>query len=204
MNPLVKLFANASLVDILNLFLLNPETEFYQSDIAKKTNKALMQVQRTLKILKEIGLISSVQKGRMVYYRAVRSHPAFKDLKHLFLKSVSLGESVRQALTPFGNKILSAFIFGSVAKGNESLDSDIDLFIIADLTLFELVKALSPLSKNLKRELNPTIFKQSEFQERILKKDHFLLQVIASPKLWIIGNEKKFKQLVKRRNNQTS
>jgi len=93
MDPLVKLFANPSLVEILNLFLLNPEEEFYQSDIAKKTNKALMQVQRPLKTLKEIGLISSVQRGRMVYYQAVRTHPAFEDLKRLFLKTLSLGES---------------------------------------------------------------------------------------------------------------
>jgi len=204
MNPLIKLFANPSLVEILSLFLLNPQEEFYQSDIAKKTNKALMQVQRSLKILKEIGLISLTRRGRMIYYQAVKTHPAFEDLKHLFLKTLSLGESVRQALRPLNDKIHSAFIFGSVAKDEESLDSDIDLCIIADLTLRELVKVLSPLSKKLKRELNPVIFKQSEFQKRILGKDHFLIEVIASPKLWIIGNENELKQLVKRRKTKAS
>ncbi len=204
MDPIVKLFATPSLVEILNLFLLNPEEEFYQSDIVKKTNKALMQVQRALKTLKEIGLISSIQHDRMVYYRAVRSHPAFEDLKHLFLKTLSLGESVRQALRPFNDKIHSAFIFGSVAKGNESLDSDLDLCLIADLTLLELAKALGPLSRKLKRELNPVIFKRSEFQKRILEKDHFLIEVVAAPKLWIIGNEDEFKQLVKRRKTKAS
>lgn len=204
MDPLVKLFANPSLVEILNLFLLNPEEEFYQSDIAKKTNKALMQVQRSLKILKEIGLISSIQRGRMVYYRAVRTHPAFEDLKRLFLKTLSLGESIRQALRPFCDKIHSAFIFGSVAKGDESLDSDIDLFIIADLTLRELSKALSPLSKKFRRELNPVIFNQSEFQKKISKKDHFLIEVMGTPKLWIIGNENDLKQLAKRRKTKAS
>ena len=49
MDSIVKLFANPSLVEILTLFLLNPEEEFYQSDIVKKTHKALMQVQRALK-----------------------------------------------------------------------------------------------------------------------------------------------------------
>ena len=204
MDSIVKLFANPSLVEILTLFLLNPEDEFYQSDIVKKTNKALMQVQRALKTLKGIGLISSIPHGRMIYYRAVRSHPAFEDLKHLFLKTLSLGESVRQALRPFSDKIHSTFIFGSVAKGNESLDSDIDLFIIADLTLRELSKALSPLSKKLHRELNPVIFKRSEFQKRISGKDHFLIEVMSAPKLWIIGNENELKQLVKRRKIKTS
>lgn len=204
MNPLIKLFANPSLVEVLNLFLLNPEEEFYQSDIAKKTDKALMQVQRALKILKEIGLISSKQRGRMVYYKAIRSHPAFDDLKNLFLKTIALGESIRQALTPLSKKICSAFIFGSVAKGSESLDSDIDLFIIADFTLRELSKALSPLSKKLRRELNPVIFNSQEFQKRISEKDHFLLEIISAPKLWIIGNENELKQLVKGRKAKAS
>ena len=56
---------------------------------------------------------------------------------------------------PFHNKINAAFIFGSIARGDESTDSDIDLFIIADLTLRELSKALGPLSKELQRKSNP-------------------------------------------------
>ncbi len=199
MDPILKLFANPTLVKILSLFLVNPEEEFYQADIAKKTDKALMQVQRGLKILKEIGLISSIQRGRMVYYKAVRTHPVFEDLKKLFLKTIALGEGIHQALAPFQKKINLVFIFGSVAKGDESVDSDIDLFIIGDLTLRELSKSLIPLSKRLQRELNPVVFGQSEFQKRISEKDHFLIEVINSPKLWIIGNEHEFKQMVKRR-----
>ena len=204
MNGIVKLFATPTLAEILSLFLLNPQEEFYQSDIAKKTEKALMQVQRALKTLKEVGLISSVQHGRMVYYKVVRNHPAFEDLKSLFLKTISLGEGVRQALMPFQDKISFAFIFGSVARGDESFDSDIDLFIIADLTLRELSKALGPLSKGLRRELNPVLFGTDEYRKRISQKDHFLLKVLSSPKLWIIGNENNLKQLVKGRQAKSS
>jgi uncharacterized protein len=204
MNPILKLFANPTLAETLSLFLLNPETEFYQSDIARKTQKALMQVQRALKILKEIGLISSVQRGRMMYYRAIRTHPAFEDLKNLFLKTIALGDSVRQALKPLRDKILVAFIFGSIARGDESIESDIDLFIIADMTLRELSKALGPLSKKLQRELNPVVFAQREFQKRLSEKDHFLIEVLSSPKLWIIGNENELKQLAKGRKAKVS
>ncbi len=199
MSPLLKLFSNSTLAEILSLFLLNPEQEYYQADIAQKTKKALMQVQRSLKTLKEIGIISSIAKGRMVYYKVIKTHPAFEDLKRLFLKTISLGDGIFQALSPFQNKIFCAFIFGSVAKGNESMDSDIDLFIIGDLTLRELSKALSPLSKGLQRELNPVVFGQEEFQKRIASKDHFLIEILNSPKIWITGNESDFKQLAKGR-----
>ncbi|MBS3905038.1 MAG: nucleotidyltransferase domain-containing protein [Simkania sp.] len=204
MSSLFKLFANPTLVETLSLFLLNPEEEFYQSLLVRKTGKALMQVQRALKTLKEVGLIASEHQGRMVYYKAVKTHPIFQDLKKMFLKTVSLGEGIRRALLPIQNKISIAFIFGSVAKDTESLDSDIDLFIVGDLTLRELIKSLSPFSKGLQRELNPVIFETLEFKKRVLEKDHFLVEVIGSPKLWILGNENDLKRLVKGRKTKGS
>lgn len=199
MNTFLKLFANPSLAETLGLFLLNPEEEFYQSDIVKKTGHALMQVQRALRILEEIGLISSVKRGRMVYYKTVRTHPGFEDLKNLFFKTVGLGENIRAALAPVLNKIDYVFIFGSVAKNEESITSDIDLFIIAKIGLRELTKFLSPLGRGLQRELNLVVFDPNEFQKRVLNKDHFLEEMIDSKKIWIIGGENEFKKLVKRR-----
>lgn len=202
MNPISKLFANPTLVEVLGLFLQSPEEELYQTEIVKKTHKSLMQVQRSLKILEEVGLIVASREGRMVYYKAVRNHPAFEDLKRLFFKTVALGDTLRKALLPFKSRIHLAFIFGSVARGEESADSDIDLFVLADTTLRELSKVFGPLSKQLQRELNPVVFGSLEFKKRLLEKDHFLLQVIDSPKLWIIGDENELKQLGKRGETQ--
>ena len=199
MNPLLKLFANPTLVEILSLFFLTPEEEFYQSELAKKTQKGLIQVQRAMKILEEIGLVSSIRRGRMIYYKAVKNHPAFDDLKRLFLKTISLGESIQQALLPFHSNIKLAFIFGSIARGNESIDSDIDLFIITEVSLREIAKVLGPLSKTVQRELNPVVFEPSEFQNKVSKNDHFLLEVLQAPKLWIIGYDRLLKQMLKGR-----
>ncbi|MFI5344276.1 MAG: nucleotidyltransferase domain-containing protein, partial [Chlamydiales bacterium] len=104
-----------------------------------------------------------------------------------------LGDSIGKALMPFHNKIDAAFIFGSIARGDESTDSDIDLLIVADLTLRELSKALGPLSKELQRELNPVLFGRDEFLKRILDKDHFMTEVVNTPKIWIIGEKMNLK-----------
>lgn len=204
MIPFLKLFANPSLAVTLSLFLMNPEDEFYQSDIVKKTGHALVQVQRAVKILEEIGLISSERRGRMVYYKAVRYHPGFEDLKKLFFKTITLGENIRKSLDQFHKKIEWAFIFGSVAKGNESADSDIDLFIIADLSLRELSKVLGPLSRELRRDVNPILLEKDEFIKRIMENDHFITEVVLAPKIWLIGDENEFENMVKRRKAKNS
>lgn len=204
MSPFLKLFANPSLAETLGLFLLNPETEFCQSAIVKKTHHALVQVQRAVKTLEEIGLVSSERRGRMVYYKAIRSHPGFEDLKRLFLKTIVIGDCIRDAFGPMAEKIDWAFIYGSVASGQESADSDIDLFIIADLTLKELSKALGPLSRNLGRELNPILLKKEEFLKRVQNNDHFVAEIVNVSKIWLIGDEDEFKNMVKRRKNKSS
>ena len=115
---------------------------------------------------------------------------------------MGLGDSLRKALMPFHAKIDAAFIFGSIARGNESTDSDIDLFIIADLTLRELSKALGPLSKELQKELNPVLFSRDEFLKRISDKDHFMTEIVNTPKIWIIGDKNGFENMVKRRKTE--
>ena len=199
MSQIIKLFATSTLVNVLSLFLQNADEEFYQSDIVHKTGKALMQVQRALKTLQEVGLITSCQRGRQIYYRISKNHPAFSDLKALFFKTVILGDTIRLALEPMVHRIRSAFVYGSIAQGSESADSDIDLFILGDISLRELSKVLGPLSKKLSRELNPVLCRASEFKKRIVNKDHFLLEVSKKSKIWIIGNQNELEKLVEGR-----
>ncbi len=199
MNPIVKLFSNSTLVDVLSLFLQNADEEFYQADVVNKTGKSLMQVQRALKTLEEVGLISSSRRGKLVFYKAIKRHAIFDDLKKLFLKTVAIGDSVRQAIKPLSNKIKYLFIFGSLAKGVETIESDIDLFVIGELSLRDLSKAIGVLSRKLTREINPVLFTISEFKKRLSQNDHFLLEVITNPKIWIVGDESEFDKMVKGR-----
>ncbi len=57
------------------------------------------------------------------------------------------------------------------------------------------MKALGPLSRELDRELNPVVFGIEEFQEKISKKDHFLMSVMHEPKLWVAGVREMFNLL---------
>ncbi len=82
-----------------------------------------------------------------------------------------------------------AFIFGSIAEGNEKAGSDVDLIVIGELGLRELSGLLSGLAEKIGREINPHVFSANEFSQRLVQDDPFLCRVISSPKLFIRGSE---------------
>lgn len=189
LSSLAELFPNPTLVEVLSLFLLHPDEEFYQRGIAETTGNALLQVQRALKRIERTGLVTRTKRGNMVYYKAELLHPAFEDLKRVFLKTVALGDVLREALAPLADRVKLAFIFGSLAKGRESAQSDIDLFLVGELSLRETTKILGPVTAELGREFNPVVYSPEEFKKKARENHHFITEVIKGPKIWLIGDE---------------
>ncbi|MGA8140939.1 MAG: nucleotidyltransferase domain-containing protein [Desulfobaccales bacterium] len=195
LSTLAELFPNPALVKVLSLFLLHPEKEFYQRGITESTGNALLQVQRALKRIEHTGLVTKTKRGNMVYYKADRMHPAFEDLKRAFLKTVALGDVLREALAPLAEKVKLAFIFGSLAQGKETAQSDIDLFLVGELSLRETTKVLGSIMPELGREFNPVVYPPEEFKKKARENHHFITEVIRGPKIWLIGNEDELAKL---------
>src|SRR5450756_283103 len=119
------LFASASMAPLLRLFMLDPEREFYQRELQRLTSVHLRQLQRDLARLEQSGLVESRSHGNRTYYWAAASHPAFADMRGLVLKTVGLGDVVRDALRSVEVAIDVAFIFGSFAAGDAAAGSDV-------------------------------------------------------------------------------
>jgi predicted nucleotidyltransferase len=195
MTSFAALFPSPVLVDILCLFLTRPDEEYYQRSLAEKTGYTLTQVQYALERIEEAGLVSKKKSGNRLYYSAERSHPAFEDLKGAFLKTVAFGDVIRETLKPLEKKIQFAFVYGSIATGQDRPDSDIDLLLIGKVTLKDVASAMADLSETLKREVNPVNYTKDTFMERLKEGNRFALELLATPKIWLIGNEDEFTRL---------
>lgn len=195
-SPLAKLFPSPTVLDVLSLLLLHPGSEFYQRELADKTGGTLLQVQRALRRIEAAGLITSTRRGNRVYYSAERDHPVFEDLKRVALKTVGLGDALREALQPLGDDILLAFVFGSVASGTESPSSDVDVLIIGELTTRQAAQVLGPAGRDLGREFNPIIFPSEEFRQKARRGDRFIQELIESPKVWLTGTQNDLSELL--------
>ena len=175
--------------EVLGLLFGNPDRDFYQQEIAQRASARLSAVQRELQRLEAAGLITSRRRGRQVYYQANRRAPLFPELHGLALKTTGLADVLRAALAPLADNIQVAFIFGSLAAGDERPDSDVDLMVIGETGLRGLAERLFEADVQLGREINKVTVRPQEWADRLAEKDHFLTNVSRRPKTFLIGDE---------------
>jgi predicted nucleotidyltransferase len=94
-----------------------------------------------------------------------------------------------------GKDVKTAFIFGSFARREEKAKSDIDLMVIGNIGLRKLTGMLTDVAGKIGREINPHALTEKEFVKRKKEEDHFLNQVMQSPKLFIIGDENELAEM---------
>lgn len=183
-----KLFSSKARVEVLKLFLFNPRNNFYQRQVSVLTHQPIRGIQRELKKIQEIGLIEKYTQGNRIYYRVNKNCPIFEELKRIFFKSEGIAQVLKKNLIK-SDSIKVAFIYGSYAKGVESLLSDIDLLVIGSITAKELSTLLSQPKRELSREINYTVFGLHELKKRMKQKSHFLNTILKDKKIFIVGNE---------------
>ena len=142
---------------------------------------------RRVKKLERIGLLVSRRDGNRLYYAADQTHSIYPDLHNLVLKTSGLVDLLKSALKDADIQI--AFVFGSVARGQERSDSDVDLMVIGNLGLRGLSHLLSGVPDVIRREINSYTLTEEEFQRRVQEGEHFITHVLKAPKLFITGTE---------------
>lgn len=173
---------------ILATLLVRPAKAWYVSELPRHMAVPSSSLQRELRDLTEAEILSSHRQGRMAYYRANTDSPLFPDLQGLLLKTAGLTDVLADALRPLAAKIRLAFVYGSIAGGNEQSDSDIDLMVVGVLPPADLALPLREARRRLGREINPTVYTHAEFDKKRAAKDHFLTRVLDKPKLFVLGN----------------
>ena len=181
---------------LLALLYGRAEQAFYLRQLDRELDVGYGALQRELKHLSDLGLIVRAAQGNQVLYRANAQSPIFPELKSLVAKTVGIRETLSAALATLEPKIDVAFIYGSVARQEELANSDIDLMVLGSASFGEVVSALGPAQRAAGREINPTVFEVSEFQEKVADGNNFLQTVAGEKKIFVVGTQHEFAKLV--------
>lgn len=189
---------------VLGLLFASPERRYYGNEIISLSASGTGAVQRELEKLVAAGLVLSSKEGRQRYYSANPQSIIFNEIQGIVVKTFGLLDPVREALKPFGKKIVVAFIYGSVAKKEDTTKSDIDLLIVAGGVRYaDLMERLLEVEKKIGRPVHPALYSPEEFTEKIINESHFVKRVINQPKIMVVGTVHEFESLVEPGKNRS-
>ncbi len=164
-------------------------------EIARLTGTTAGTLNKELARLHSAGLLTREQVGNQLRYAADRASPIYSELAAILRKTIGLADVLTDALAPAATTISSAFVFGSVARGSETAGSDVDVLLIGSLTFGDAVRLLYPAQTTVGREINPMVFGAKEWRDRVKAKDPFTGEVLAQPKIFLIGNDDELEKL---------
>ena len=178
---------------VLGLLFGQPDRSFFAREIISRTAAGSGAVQRELARLVESGLLLMTRIGNQTHYQANRAAPIFEELRGIVTKTIGIAEPLREALGPLADRIDLALVYGSIAKGEDRSESDVDLLVVADdLLLEELFSCLAPAEQALGRRINPTLYTAADFRKRLQARHPFLTKVLAGDTIPLIGSEDAF------------
>jgi len=175
---------------VLSLLFGKPDKSFYTNEIVRWADMGRGTIRRELDRMSSCGLLVVSREGNQLHYQANSDSPVYNELLGIVRKTFGTADVIRVVLEPVYVQIHYAFIYGSVARNEDTVASDIDLLVVADdLAYADLMEALIEAEHSLGRPINPSIYTKQQVESKLKQKNAFLTRLVEQPKLWIKGDE---------------
>lgn len=191
-KDLESLFTSKTRVALLKLFFLNIDRELYIREIEKETGISIGPIQHEIKKLTDMRIVTSRSSGNRIYYKVNKSHIIYNELLSIVKKCLGLIPMLKDEMNRDG--ILVSFIYGSYARNKDTENSDIDIFIVGNIS----AKQLSALFSNIPsaKELNYNLMTSKEFRDRFSNNDPFIKRILSEKKIYLKGNDETLRKII--------
>jgi predicted nucleotidyltransferase len=174
---------------VLALFYGQPESSFYLNEVVRIADMGRGGISRELNKLTEAGLLVVSKQGNQNHYQANADSPIFNELISVVKKTFGIKGLLQVALASMVSQLEQAFIYGSVAKGEEHAGSDVDVMLVGEeLSYGEVMELLESVEEQLQRSVNPTLYSPEEFEQRLAEGHNFLTKVMALPRIDLLSS----------------
>ena len=180
---------------LLSLLYGRADEAHIQESLIQRAALGRGTVQRELEFLARAGVVRRTVRGRQVYFQANVESPIYAELRGLVVKTGGVADALRVALAPLAERVRVAFIYGSVAKGQERRASDVDVMVIGEVSFTEASEALDQAQAVIGREVNPSVFAPADLRAKLAAAHHFLRSVMKSKKIFLVGDEHELARL---------
>ena len=190
---LQKLLGSQARAEILKNLFTQEHKSIHLRELSRLSGLSAPVLQRELRQLEALGIVTIQKDGNRVKFSANDDNLLYPLLCELVLKTEGPAGIWKDAFAD--SPAIFVFIFGSTANGTAHAGSDIDLFVIGDCGLRDVTKRIHAAAGKIGQEINPYVISQNDFTERLHKQDHFLNEIISTPKIFLKGDADEFARL---------
>jgi len=180
---LKRLFTSKARIKLLEVFLLNPDGEFFIRELTRKLDEQINSIRRELGNLKALGLLRSRFRNRKKFYIANKHFILFNELRSILMKASATLENIAKKLQKLG-KIDLLIISGVFLDKN----TPTDLFIVGEVDKQQLEDFVTR-ELELKRPVKMSVINKEDFLYRLKVNDKFVHELLEDPENIIAVNK---------------
>lgn len=181
---LSELFGGVQRFALLRALYQDPMRSYTTVELARMAGADRGNVSRWLRRWTEVGLAKRVEQGQHITYQA-GDDPLLAGLTDMARRSDEVLADIADALP---EQAEAAVVFGSVARGDESARSDIDVLVLGDhLSSLKVNARLKPVGRKHHRQIHATVASRRDFEEKLADGEGFASNVVSSPFIRLKG-----------------
>lgn len=194
---LEQLFNSQTKAVILTWLFTPDAPRYHLRQLARDTGLSAPGLHKELKHFHQLKLVCKLEVKGCTQYYADKDSLFFPILCDLVDKAEGFHGKIRRMMSQLNTDCI--FIYGSEADGTAKANSDIDLFVIGSCTFLDVSEALLPASDISNREINPFLITPKAFKDKCESNDHFVQNVLHSPKIFLKGGKNELERLAGKR-----
>lgn len=171
---------------VLGVLFSNPERHVHLRELARLAGVSATMVGKEMDTLTAAGIALERKDGNRRVFQANAKCPLFVELRSMARKTSGIADLIREGLGDLGG-IESAFIFGSVAKGEERADSDVDLCIVGRVSHNDVLNAMADAERAIGRTINPAVYSPEEFRRKSREGNPLVSDMLSGKRIDLIG-----------------
>lgn len=176
-------------VKLLELFFSNINELYHVRGVAREIKEEINAVRLGLEKLEKAGVIKKEVRGNRVYYWPRQDYPFFEDILSMVAKTTGIGEKIIENRRKIGNVNWVMFSERFVKRERRLKEDEVDILVVGDIVLPELASLIRYEEASRNMEINYTVMSREEFEFRKKRRDPFLLGILSSSRIMIIGDQ---------------
>lgn len=189
MAKLSDIITSKARIKILELFLSDISEMYHVRGVVRETKEEINAVRRELGRLEKAGLLKSESRGNRLYYWVRKDYGFYGDLLSVIAKTSSLGAEIIESRKKIGRVSFVMFAGRFVRRKKRKIEDAIDILLVGEVVLPELAGLIRKEESKRGYEINYTVMSRDEFDFRKKRRDPFLLGILSSSRVMIIGDE---------------